>query len=321
MNFPANDPRFISESRFLAVQMHEIALHILKEISGTEMPDGLRNQIEELCLDLVGTKKGILGELTDLQNVPQSVDRSAQIELYPESVRQITCNTLALFDACVQSVQEAVNHEIVHTSLLRLVFGSAAFIRSATPSSIRFSVAPQMELDLPRQDAEGFDEGPRQCFEFKSEDHFSVSQLILAIRLLLNRPDISPREISEIGAFLFAMERLPLITRGFDMGIALQLRDGVDSKWISVSIDDSKFALSRGGGIDRASSHKADFEAGLGYRKGSSFDASDFAKFYLSTAKDASRGLMIYNPLETIFDVWQLEGGTVEWSELSSDLG
>lgn len=72
------------------------------------------------------------------------------------------------------------------------------------------------------------------------------------------------------------MERLPLVTPGVRMRLGLRLDQGGESDWIEIRMEDEVFTLGRGGSwIDGSADSEAVFEAGVGYRDGDAFQASN----------------------------------------------
>ena len=52
-------------------------------------------------------------------------------------------------------------------------------------------------------------------FGFYLEDMSRITPLVAAIRRMITRDDLTPRQISELGVFLYAVERLPMVTKGY----------------------------------------------------------------------------------------------------------
>lgn len=158
--------------------------------------------------------------------------------------------------------------------------------------------------------------GNDDCYAFYSEDSYPVGQLIDAIRDVMDRPELSPETLEQLRVFLFAMERLPLVTPGVRMSVGLRLDQGGESDWIEIRIEDDVFSLERGTWIDGDANTETYFEAGLGYRDGDAFQASNLALSFLSCAEDVCRDVVIDDSSDEPFDGWNLGKDKGRWGSL-----
>ena len=55
--------RYLTESRNCALQMMQNAAYMQKELPSLEMSDGLREEIEKLCDDLISTKHDLIAQI------------------------------------------------------------------------------------------------------------------------------------------------------------------------------------------------------------------------------------------------------------------
>ena len=80
----------------------------------------------------------------------------------------------------------------------------------------------------------------------------------------MERPELSPETVAQLRVFLFAMERLPLVTPGVRMSLGLRLDQGGESDWIEIRMEDGEFTLGRGSWIDGDADTETVFEVGPG---------------------------------------------------------
>ena len=74
-----------------------------------------------------------------------------------------------------------------------------------------------------------------------------VGFLQARIRELLNRSELSPKQIHFIGVNLHALQRLPRPTPGVAISLILSRRVGDEMQYQTVSIDESEFRIDSGG--------------------------------------------------------------------------
>ena len=132
------------------------------------------------------------------------------------------------------------------------------------------------EREEDEEDADKSEEGDEEendsnLFSFYRSEQDLVSEVNSIIRSLLTRPDITPRQISQIGRFLFALERLPRITPGISMEVTLVYRCNNETTYESVSLDEDSFRLSSGGSaydpsVGGDSFSSTTLEVGVGWR-------------------------------------------------------
>jgi hypothetical protein len=87
-------------------------------------------------------------------------------------------------------------------------------------------------------------------FAFTMEDGYYIEQVIEAVRSLLKRPDLSPRQIVGIGHALHGLARLPLCTPGLDIHISLYEKINNDATSYDLYLSSDRFATESGGFID-----------------------------------------------------------------------
>ncbi|MEI6673720.1 MAG: hypothetical protein WCO57_00935 [Verrucomicrobiota bacterium] len=163
--------------------------------------------------------------------------------------------------------------------------------------------------DLPEDTAD-------DCYGFYCEDSYPVGQLIGAIRGIQKRKKLTAETIEQLRVFLFAMERLPLVTPGVRMSVGLRLDQGGESDWREIRMEDGVFSLEHGSWIDGDADTETVFEAGPDYRDGDAFQASNFALSFLSCAEDVCREVVIADSSDEPFNGWDLEKDKSRWGKL-----
>jgi hypothetical protein len=163
------------------------------------------------------------------------------------------------------------------------------------------------------QDDEGSDPN---CYAFYSEDSYPAGLLIDAIRRLTNRPDLPAETSANLKVFLFAMERLPLVTPGVRMNLGLRLDQGGESDWIEIRMEDGEFSLGSGTWIDGDADTETIFEVTSDYRDGDAFIATQFAESFTECARDVCREVVIEDTSDETFVGWYLARDKKRWASL-----
>jgi len=308
--------KFADEAHACAMQMMENAAYIQKELPDLEMPDSLRIQIEKLCTDLIGTKHDLIHEIHELDGLLESAPD--QIEPWVERIRGWIAGQVNSVDECVTAVNEAASCGAVPFTVAMLVMESAANILNATPAwPAGGDEGLEDDGEQVGEDDEEESDANDDCYGFYSEDSYPVGLLIDAIRDVMDRPELSPEALGELRVFLFAMERLPLVTPGVRMSIGLRLDQGGESDWIEIRMEDEVFTLGRGSWIDGDADTETVFEVGVGYRDGDAFQASNFAQSFINCAEDACREVVIDDSSDEPFNGWDLEKDKSRWGSLA----
>jgi hypothetical protein len=86
--------------------------------------------------------------------------------------------------------------------------------------------------------------------KFEIDDGNYVEQVTKAVRALLERPDLSPRQIVSIGRALHGLGRLPLRTPGLDIHIALVINNTSGGETYELFFRDDHFITTSGGFVD-----------------------------------------------------------------------
>lgn len=169
------------------------------------------------------------------------------------------------------------------------------------------------EQDDEDDDEEGYDPN---CYAFHSEDSYPVGNLISAIRHITNRPDLPADTAENLKVFLFAMERLPLVTPGVRMSLGLRLDQGGESDWIEIRMEDGEFTLGRGTWVDGDADTETVFEVTPDYREGDAFAATHFAESFAECASDVCREVVIEDFSDKPFADWDLQQDKSRWNNL-----
>lgn len=306
MSAHKNYRRFAYDAHACAMQMMENATYILKELPPLDMPDSLRKQIETLCAGLITTKHDLIHEIDELDEF--LVSKTYQIEPWMDRIRRWIIEQMASVDQCIQDVTEAVGRGTADSLVSMLLMESACNILNAAPAVLGI------------EDANETDEGEEfpgpDCYAFHAEDNYPVGQLIDAVRDVMERPELSTDELAQLRVFLFAMERLPLVTPGVRMSLGLRLDQGGESDWIEIRMEDGTFTLARGCWIDGDADTETDFEVGPDCRDGDAFAASNFAQTFQSRAEDVCRAVVIEDTSDEPFSSWDLEKDKRRWTSL-----
>lgn len=167
-------------------------------------------------------------------------------------------------------------------------------------------------------------EEDEERFGFLIEDQQVVERLVDAARSLLQRPGLSPQNIAGLGPVIFALERLPLPTRGFCATLTLRYELNRESDWVSIDISDDRIALDKGfhtydPAVGGDTHSEIILEVGLGWRDGNTFQAMEFAEFFAQCAGDPSRDVSITIHSDEPFSDWDLEPDPDAWDRLDSD--
>ncbi|MEI7912780.1 MAG: hypothetical protein WCK77_24395 [Verrucomicrobiota bacterium] len=168
--------------------------------------------------------------------------------------------------------------------------------------------------DIPEDDDD--EDTDKDCYGFHSEDSYPVGQLVSAIRGLQKSENLSAESVAQLRVFLFAMERLPLVTPGVRMGLGLRLDQGGESDWIEIRMEDDTFTLGRGSWIDGDADTETVFEVGPGCRDGDAFIACNFAESFQRCAADNCRAVVIDDSSDAPFNGWDLGQDKARWNSL-----
>lgn len=174
---------------------------------------------------------------------------------------------------------------------------------------------PEQEPQEQECDEEEDDHDPN-CYAFHAEDDYPVGTLIEAISELMDRPDLTDETTGNLNVFLFAMQRLPLVTPGVHMSLGLRLDQGGESAWIEIRMGDGEFSLGSGTWIDGDADSETVFEVTPYYREGDAFFASQFAESFKECARDVCREVVIEDWSDEPFTGWDLKPDPKRWGSL-----
>lgn len=109
------------------------------------------------------------------------------------------------------------------------------------------------ESDEEVEDAPEMGDAKEKEFKLEDEDHEAIGLAKKLIRLLLAKPDVSPRQIVGLGRALYAWERLPQVTPGVfcEFGVCYRSGDKIFSqmRYVSFLISEQDFEISMGGSV------------------------------------------------------------------------
>ena len=108
-------------------------------------------------------------------------------------------------------------------------------------------------------------------FAFQIDDGYYIEQVKKAIRGLLKRPDLTSRQVVSIGRALHGLERLPLLTPGLDVHIALGIKNESGASTYDLHFNEKEFITTSGGYVDFGQGSDSfsgpTFQVGISYRE------------------------------------------------------
>jgi hypothetical protein len=318
--------RFLMEARACAMQMMQNGAYIQEELPSLTMPDALRQSLQELCANLISTKHDIIHEIHEADDLLKSDPDSGLLDLNLTNIRNWILESVGEMNQGVEAIQRAVTEGQADGILFMLVAESAMNVLHtlpAFPESSSGEADSQSEeealadFDEDEDGEDGEEDGyDPNCYAFYSEDSYPVGTLIKAIRGLMDRPELTEQTTDNLKVFLFAMERLPLVTPGVHMSLGLRLDQGGESAWIEIRMGDGEFSLGRGTWIDGDADTETVFEVTPDYREGDAFLASQFAESFTDCARDVCREVVIEDWSDGPFTAWELKPDAKRWGSL-----
>lgn len=116
----------------------------------------------------------------------------------------------------------------------------------------------------------------RAVFAFRAGDAAYVERVAAAVRILLERAHLEPRQLVAIGHALHGLERLPLRTPGLDIEISLSIQGESGAMTWELLFSDERFCTTSGGYEDSGAGSDAisgeTFTVGPRYREYSGWD-------------------------------------------------
>jgi len=307
--------KFTRETHACAMQMMANACYIQKELPGLDMPDSLRDQITKLCSDLIGSKHDLATEVAELE---EAMTDDASLERISRRVKMIfewiQDDVLSIHNS-VTAVNDAVKCGTADASVAMLIMESAANLLNATPA---WPAICDQSLEEDEGGEAADEDSDPSCYAFYCEDSYPIGTLIAAICGLMTRPDLPDEVTGNLKVFLFAMERLPLVTPGVRMSLGLRLDQGRESDWIEIRMEDGEFSLGRGRWIDGDADTEIVFEVTPDLRDGDTFTSAQFAASFRDCAEDVCRGIVIEDSSGEPFTGWDLEPDKRRWGSLPS---
>lgn len=319
MNTSPDLIRFTGETHACAMQMMENAAYIQKELPNLQMPDSLRDQIVKLCGDLIGSKHDLVNEAVELEEAMVADASPDRIAVRVKMILRWIQDDVASIQQCVDAINEAVGSGVASGSVALLVMESAVNIMNSIPSAPESAETTETEPDVSEEEDEedeDADDSDPNCYAFYSEDSYPVGILIAAIRRLMARPDLPGESIDDLKLFLFAMERLPLVTPGVRMSLGLRLDQGGESDWIEIRMEDGEFSLGRGTWTEGDADTETVFEVSSQYRDGDAFIATGFAESFTECSRDVCREVVIDDTSDEPFTSWDLARDKTRWASL-----
>lgn len=313
--------QYLDESRYCAMLFMAIGTHIQKELPPMTMSDELREKLNALCTDLIGTKHDLFHEIFEIDELMSASPDSPAIAAGIERMQNWMMMAGHAFRESVDEVDKAAKEGTAEFLVQMLLMSYTITILNSIPSPPVFAAEPEPEPEDTEEDEddddEDADDSDPNCYAFYSEDSYPVGTLIKAIRGLMDRPDITDETTDNLKVFLFAMQRLPLVTPGVHMSLGLRLDQGGESAWIEIRMGDGEFSLGRGTWIDGDADTETIFEVTPDYREGDAFLASQFAESFTDCARDVCREVIIEDWSDGPFTGWDLAPDKKRWNDLS----
>lgn len=306
---PLEIHQFISGAHACAMQMMGNAAYIQKELPSLRMPESLRAHISTVCDELIGTKHDLISEAVELGEELASDPSAPRILNRIKAMHGWIQEAVASLDECVKAVNEAVSAGAAPFSVAMLIMESATNILNSTPASPDIA-DPAAEVEI--EDNEGNDD----CYAFQIEDSYPMGELTRSVRSLMERENLPAEVRDNLKVFLIAMLRLPMMTPGIRMSLALRIDQGGESDWIEIRMEDGEFTLGRGSWVDGGADTETVFEVSEGYRDGDEFAALGFAASFKECAADPCREVVIEDSSDEPFTGWDLKPDKSRWASL-----
>jgi hypothetical protein len=143
--------RFLGEALHCAMQMMENGSYILRELPSLRMSDALRQQLETLCAELIGTKHDLIHEIHESHELATTSPDSPTIrDAVGRMCQWINEANMSYRDA-VEAVQKGTGAGEADGLLSMLLMESGVNILNATPSRPDFEEV----ADTDAEDVEG----------------------------------------------------------------------------------------------------------------------------------------------------------------------
>jgi hypothetical protein len=158
-------------------------------------------------------------------------------------------------------------------------------------------------------------------FAFTIDDGYYIEQVTKAVRGLLKRPGLTPRQIVSIGRALHGLERLPLRTPGLDIQISLvdKINDAASSYHFFISTD--RFATESGGydnfGFGTDSFSGPTFEVEYGFREYDSISIPEVSWSNIFSEMTAAELQIEDNSEDSLMD-WDHPDGSIFWEWIAN---
>ena len=317
--------QYLQKARYYARVLMGNSMYIQKELPPMTMSDELREILNALCTDLIGTKHDLLHEIFEIDKLMSASPDTPVLAAGIERIQNWMMMSAWSFREGVDEVDKAVKEGTAEFLVQMLLMSCTINILHCIPSPPDLADEPEpepepAEPDENEEDAEdeeteddGYDPN---CYAFYCEDSYPVGTLIKAIRSLMERSDLPDEATDNLKVFLFAMQRLPLVTPGVRMTLGLRLDQGGESAWIEIRMEDGEFSLGRGTWIDGDADTETVFEVTSDYREGDAFVASQFAESFTECARDVCREVVIDDGSDGPFTGWDLAPDKKRWGSL-----
>lgn len=159
-------------------------------------------------------------------------------------------------------------------------------------------------------------------FCFEDDDQFYVERVILAIKALLKREDLTANHAFSISKMLLGLQRMPLRTSGLYVRIELSIELNGEASSYSISIDEDEFRTESGGYT--AGPMGSDAYSGPTFEVGKRFRSSDvwmifdlnWPEVFSELAKESKLTIEDYSDATSLD--WEHPDGSIFWEWISS---
>ena len=119
---PQEINRYLTESRNCALQMMQNAAYMQKELPSLEMSDGLREEIEKLCDDLISTKHDLIAQIFECYELLEEDSDAPKIGKMISQIHQWMSGSVGSIQECVAAIQQSITQGTAAPVLVSRLF-------------------------------------------------------------------------------------------------------------------------------------------------------------------------------------------------------
>lgn len=157
---------------------------------------------------------------------------------------------------------------------------------------------------------------------FELDDGYYIQRVSRAIRDLLRREDLTPKQVHSIAKMLLGLERLPLQTPGLNVSIELYEKVDGEATSYEIAFGGNEFRTASGGYVEGSMGSDSfsgpTFEVGQQFRSCDVFDISDlYWPQYFSDLSVQAKLRIEDNSDDELLD-WEHSNGLIFWVWIES---